>query len=71
VIYQRLARAPMTAGELAGGLPISRTAIVPHLKQLESANLVQASFGGRRRMYRVSSKGLEPLEKWLAKYSRE
>ena len=70
VIFQRLARAPMTAGELAGGLPISRTAIVQHLKQLESAKLVQASFDGRRRIYRVCSKGLEPLRKWLARYSR-
>jgi DNA-binding transcriptional ArsR family regulator len=37
VIFQRLAATPMTAGELARGLPISRTAIVQHLKLLESA----------------------------------
>lgn len=69
VIFQRLARAPMTAGDLAGGLPISRTAIVQHLKLLEGANLVQASFNGRRRIYHVCFEGLEPLRQWLTRYS--
>lgn len=71
VIFQRLAKIPMTAGELARGLPISRTAIVQHLKLLESASLVQASFDGRRRIYRVSRTGLAPLQNWLTRYSRE
>jgi DNA-binding transcriptional ArsR family regulator len=71
VIFQRLARTPMTAGELARGLPISRTAIVQHLKLLETARLVQASFDGRRRIYRVCRSGLAPLEKWLTHYSRK
>ena len=71
VIFQRLARTPMTAGGLARGLPISRTAIVQHLKLLETARLVQASSDGRRRIYRVCRSGLAPLEKWLAQYSRE
>jgi DNA-binding transcriptional ArsR family regulator len=71
VIFQRLARAPMTAGELARGLPISRTAIVQHLKLLEGARLVQASFDGRRRIYRVRASGLAPLENWLAQYLRD
>lgn len=71
VIFQRLTRAPMTAGELARGLPISRTAIVQHLKLLENAKLVQASLDGRRRVYRISRRGLAPLESWLAEYSRE
>jgi DNA-binding transcriptional ArsR family regulator len=68
VIFQRLARTPMTAGELAHGLPITRTAIVQHLKLLEDAALVQASQQGRRRIYRVCSKGLAPLREWLEKY---
>jgi hypothetical protein len=38
IIYQRVARAPQTAGELAAGLPVSRTAIVQHLKLLESGS---------------------------------
>jgi DNA-binding transcriptional ArsR family regulator len=68
VIFQRLARTRMTAGELARSLPITRTAIVQHLKLLESADLVQASQEGRRRVYRICRKGLAPLKEWLEKY---
>jgi DNA-binding transcriptional ArsR family regulator len=42
IIFQRISRAPGTAGELAKHLPVSRTAIVQHLKLLESAGLVSA-----------------------------
>jgi predicted transcriptional regulator len=51
-------------------LPISRTAIVQHLKLLEAAGLVDASMHGRRRVYRVRSEGLEPLARWVGQYSR-
>jgi DNA-binding transcriptional ArsR family regulator len=71
VIFQRLARAPMTAGELAQGLPVSRTAIVQHLKLLEAARLVDASSDGRKRVYRVEPKGLAPLGRWLKQYLRD
>jgi DNA-binding transcriptional ArsR family regulator len=70
VIFQRLARNPGTAGELARGLPISRVGIVQHLKLLESAGLVDASTLGRKRVYRVKREGLAPLARWLAEYSR-
>ena len=69
VIFQRLATTPSTAGELARGLPISRTAIVQHLRLLENAKLVQGSFDGRRRIYRVCLAGLVPLKSWLARYA--
>ena len=70
VIFQRLARAPGTAGELARSLPISRTAIVQHLKLLEAAGLVDAAIQGRRRVYRVRPEGLAPLARWVTQYSR-
>jgi DNA-binding transcriptional ArsR family regulator len=70
VIFQRLARTPGTAGHLAEGLPVSRTAVVQHLKLLESAGLVGASSEGRRRIYRIRSEGLAPLAKWLEEHSK-
>jgi DNA-binding transcriptional ArsR family regulator len=70
VILQRLARTPGTAGDLARGLPISRTAVVQHLKLLEAAQLVEASSEGRRRVYCVRPAGLEPLIEWLTRHSR-
>ena len=69
-IFQRIARTPGTAGDLARSLPVSRTAIVQHLKLLEAAGLVHASFEGRRRVYRVRPAGLAPLARWAAQYSR-
>ena len=68
IIFQRIARTPGTAGDLEAGLPVSRTAIVQHLKLLESAGLVVASFQGRRRIYRIQRDGLAPLAKWLEQH---
>jgi DNA-binding transcriptional ArsR family regulator len=69
IIFQRIARTPGTAGELAKQLPVSRTAIVQHLKLLESAGLVSAASEARRRVYRIQPKGLAPLAKWLDQHS--
>jgi len=71
VIFQRLARVPMTAGELAQSLPISRTAVVQHLKLLQAAGLVDASPDGRKRIYRTRPKGLVPLNRWVRQYLDE
>lgn len=66
VIFQRIARMPSTAGELERTLPITRTAIVQHLKLMEAAGVVRARSEGRRRIYRVKADGLGPLVRWLA-----
>jgi DNA-binding transcriptional ArsR family regulator len=66
VIVQRLARNPGTAGELARELPVTRTAVVQHLKRLEDAELVTAAFDGKRRVYRVNIRGLDALKNWIA-----
>ena len=39
-IFERLARKPMSVGELAQGLPVSRPAVSQHLKVLKAAGLV-------------------------------
>lgn len=65
VILQRLSKQPATAGDLASQLPVSRTAIVQHLKRLEDAGLVAASADGRRKLYRVTPTGFAPLRQWL------
>lgn len=70
VIFQRLARAPMTAGELAQGLPVSRTAVVQHLKLLQAAHLVNPRPEGRARIYQIDPTGLTPLVQWVKKYRR-
>jgi DNA-binding transcriptional ArsR family regulator len=66
VIFQRLARKPMSAGELAKTLPVSRSAVVQHLTLLKAAGLVDCRADGRRQVYRVLPSGLEPLRQWIA-----
>jgi DNA-binding transcriptional ArsR family regulator len=65
VIFQRIARVPASAGELERTLPISRTAVVQHLKRMESEGLVRATSQGRKRVYSVRPEGLAPLVRWL------
>ena len=65
VMFQRLARTAMTAGDLAKTLPVSRTAVVQHLKRMEAARLVDSVPCGKRRLYRIRPEGLEPLALWL------
>jgi DNA-binding transcriptional ArsR family regulator len=69
VIFQRLARHPMSAGELAKELPISRSAVVQHLGLLKQAGLVDCAPEGRRQVYRIEPQGLEPLRHGLAQHS--
>jgi DNA-binding transcriptional ArsR family regulator len=71
VMFQRLARSPMTAGDLARTLPVSRTAVVQHLKRLEAAQLVEFSSEGRRRVYQIDRRGLAPLTRWLKRHLDE
>jgi DNA-binding transcriptional ArsR family regulator len=66
VIFQRLARQPATAGVLAQQLPISRAAVVQHVKRLEQAGLLMGLRDGKRRVYHAQPRGLEPLARWLA-----
>jgi predicted transcriptional regulator len=70
VIVQRLARKPCTAGELARELPVTRTAVVQHLKQLEAADLIHATLEGKRRVYRVNRSGFDGLAEWIARVTR-
>jgi DNA-binding transcriptional ArsR family regulator len=71
VILQRLARNPGTAGELARELPVTRIAVVQHLKRLEEAELVHATLDGKRRVYRVNRRGFGVLAEWIARVTRD
>ena len=70
VVFQRVARQPSTASELAKELPIGRAAVVQHLTALKNLGLVDASTKGRSRIYRSTPAGLTPLAEWLERYGR-
>ena len=68
VVFQRVARRPSTASELAKELPIGRAAVVQHLTALRNLGLVDASTEGRSRIYRSTPSGLRPLADWLERH---
>ena len=68
VVFQRVARRPQTASELAKEMSIGRSAIVQHRTTLKEAGLVDVASDGRRRIYRADPAGLAPFAAWLARY---
>ena len=63
-IVERLARGPMSVGQLAAGLPVTRPAISQHLKVLKEAQLVSDRAEGTRRIYRIDPAGLAQIRRW-------
>ena len=67
-IVERLAGRPMSVGELAAGLPVSRPAVSQHLKVLKAAALVRDEARGTRRVYRIDPAGLGAIRRWLDRH---
>lgn len=64
-IFERVAAGPMSVGDLAKGLPVSRPAVSQHLKVLSDAGLVTATPQGTRRVYALRPERLGELRAWL------
>jgi DNA-binding transcriptional ArsR family regulator len=60
------ARGQATATTLAGGLPISRQAVVKHLTVLDAAGLVGSVKVGREVRYAVRPEALDATARWMA-----
>lgn len=67
-IFETLTRGPLSVGHLAADLPVTRPAVSQHLKVLTGAGLVTAEQRGTRRVYSVSTEGLEAMSQRLASY---
>jgi len=65
LIRRIVAGGPVTATELARGLPISRQAVAKHLALLRDAGLVSAEPRGRERRYRLTPRPLADAAGWL------
>jgi DNA-binding transcriptional ArsR family regulator len=64
-IVARLAERPQAVGELAAGLPVSRSAVSQHLKVLKDAGLVTERAVGTRRIYRLDPVAVAALRDQL------
>jgi DNA-binding transcriptional ArsR family regulator len=67
-IVERLAERPMSVGELAALLPVTRPAVSQHLKVLKEAELVRDEAQGTRRVYHIDPAGLGAIRQWLDRH---
>src|SRR5262249_18843496 len=64
-LMERLAKRPLAVGELAKGLPVTRSAVSQHLKVLKGSGLVLLHRSGNRHLYQVDPRGVEAIRKYL------
>jgi len=64
-IVSRLADGPQPVGQLAAGLPVSRSAVSQHLRVLKDAGLVSERAAGTRRVYRLNPTAVAALRDQL------
>ena len=65
-LLSAISERPATATELAGGLPISRQAVVKHLGALAEAGLLERERAGREVRYRMTPAPLSDAVSWMA-----
>ncbi len=59
---------PLSVGELADTLPVSRPAVSRHLRVLEKVGLVTARREGSKSLYRVHVAGFAPARSFLDEF---
>lgn len=64
-IVELLSTKPMSVGELADHLPVTRPAVSLHLKVLKEAELVRDEAVGTRRIYQLDPTGLVELRTYF------
>jgi DNA-binding transcriptional ArsR family regulator len=68
LVFERLARRPMSVGKLASGLAVSRPAVSQHLKVLKDAGLVVDRVDGTRRIYCIDPRGIAAMRTYLDRF---
>ncbi|HEV7238539.1 MAG TPA: metalloregulator ArsR/SmtB family transcription factor [Thermoanaerobaculia bacterium] len=64
-ILELLRDGPLTVGELADEMPVSRPAVSQHLAVLRNAQLVSEERAGTRHLYSANAEGLAALRAYL------
>jgi DNA-binding transcriptional ArsR family regulator len=64
-IFESLAAAPKSVGEIASELPVSRPAVSQHLRVLKDAGLVSDRPDGTRRIYQLRQQGVQAIHRYL------
>lgn len=69
-ILERLARKPLTVGEIASQFPISQPAISKHVRVLEASGLIQREIVGRTHHLNLSPEAMESAVAWIERQRR-
>jgi DNA-binding transcriptional ArsR family regulator len=69
-IVERLARKPLTVGDVASEFSISQPAISKHVRVLESSGLIQREVVGRTHYLNLSPAGMEAASAWIERQRR-
>jgi DNA-binding transcriptional ArsR family regulator len=69
-IVERLARKPLTVGEIASEFAVSQPAISKHLKVLERSGLLEREIDGRVHHCRLDPKAMHAASAWIAEQRR-
>ena len=69
IVAQLCARGPQSIARLTDGTSISRQAVTKHLRRLAKAGLVRSSRQGRERIWRMQTKRLDEVRRYLGQIS--
>ena len=67
-VFERLRSGPLSVGEIARDMPVSRPAVSQHLAVLKEAGLVVDRAVGTRRVYYIDPRGLSALRAWFDQF---
>src|SRR4051812_15106365 len=67
-IFERLADAPSTVGELAAGLPVSRPAVSQHLRVLREAGIVVVRPAGAPPLSSIDPAGVAEMRGYFDRF---
>ncbi|HET7930593.1 MAG TPA: metalloregulator ArsR/SmtB family transcription factor [Rhodanobacteraceae bacterium] len=70
-IFECLEGGPLPVGEIARGLPVTRSAVSQHLKILKIAGLVTSQRAANRQLYRIDAAGVAELRDYFDRFWHE
>ena len=70
-IFERLERGPLSVGEIARTLPVTRSAVSQHLKVLKDVGLVTSQRAANRQIYRIDADGVAGLRDYFDRFWQE
>jgi DNA-binding transcriptional ArsR family regulator len=70
-IFERLEQGPLPVGEIARGLPVTRSAVSQHLKVLKNVGLVASQRAANRQIYRIDADGVAGLRDYFDRFWEE